>query len=335
MGKKSREIFRASGESEENEQVEASEEAARVRFVEKPAKDPELENILSQVDFGLLRGIFERIVERCGLDPRSMNFVGPERIAHSGLGLSTASYLAAENIIGIAYQKLRPRAEELGVDSVTAAVETLCHEETHATSRVECRGLEQWWADPATQRMSTKTGYSRWVEGRNKPADFFFYLFNEGVTEKLSREVFREYAQGSGFPDGVAVATIERAFIEKSTEVPYGVPVKFVEALIAKLHHETGVDQKLVWQALIRGMYEGEEFRDQELRSMFAEVISTDFLDKLSRADYPHQLEELLGELAVPQTAIQTVPSTRQKLRSWLDRLIARIGPKTSRPEAR
>lgn len=98
-----------------------------------------------------------------------------------------------------------------------------------------------------------------------------------------------------------------------------GVEVKFVDALIAKIAHETKVGQQVVWQAFIRGMYEGEEFNDPELRNSLAEVIAPDFLDKLAKANYPHELNKLMNTLALPQEG-----TTTHKFLSWLNRILTR-----------
>lgn len=321
--RKSREVFLNSGEPEDNEQRKEREEAARIRLVEKKEKDPELEEVIKQVDFGVLRKIFEEIAEKSGLNPRLMNFIRPERIAHWSLSVGAAgSYSVYENIIGISYQELKKWAKQLNISPQIVAIHILCHEETHATGKVECRGLEQWWADPNLKQMSKKMGFARIIEERNKPIDFLFHLFDEGVTEKLSREVLQEYIRRADFQNKEAIAGIRRVLVEKPIEMPYAVPVKFVEALIAKISHETGINQSVVWQAIIRGMYEGEDFKDPELRDLFAETISPDFLDKLAGADQPYKLDELMSVLTLPQKDTTTPASTKNKILSWLNRHI-------------
>lgn len=211
---KGREVILGSGEPEDIEQRRTREETARIKLVERAGKNLELAEAVEQFDFGTLRSIFEKIAEKSGFDPKLMNFIGPERIAHSSLTLGIAAYSAYENIIGISYQELKRSAEELGVNLEVAIIHTICHEETHATSKVECRGLEQWWGDPKAKLMSRrigKVGYIRLIQERNKPDDFLFNLFGEGVTEKLSREVFREYIHRTGFRDKEAIASIKRA----------------------------------------------------------------------------------------------------------------------------
>ena len=321
--KKSREIFLSSGEPEGESQTRKREEEARIRLVEKTRKDPELQKILERVDFDTLRGIFEKIVERLGINPKAMNFIGSERISHLTSDWLVGSYSTYENIIDLWYAGIEANAEAQDIDPCIATIATLCHEEAHATARVECYDIEKWAPWPLAHIESGRLGYALWP--KNKPSDRIFYLFNEGVTEKLGREVFREYLRITNYPDKEVVSAFERALTEKPNEMPYGVPVKFVDMLIVKICHETGVSNELVWNALVRGMYEGEEFNDPKLRELFAEMILPDFLDKLSQANSISQIEELMDTLVLSEKDASGIESIKQKILSWLNPILARI----------
>ena len=324
----SREIFKISGEPEEPEKIAYMKKAGRA-VVEQIAKDPELEKILTGADFSLLRDLFEKIAMRSGVDPATLNFLGPDRIAHRSLSWSgTGIYNAQNNFIGISYDRVKERAKKLGLDPELTAVKTLCHEETHATSKVECTG-ENEPRDKYPYYRGDKTGYSRYIEGQEGVHEpyvqkWLFNRFNEGVTEKLSREIFLEYAIKSGKYPKEEIGKFELLERAAPEELSYGVAVGFVNALILKISRETGLDEKTVWRALIRGMYEGEDFQDQELKSLFAEIISPEFLDKLARA----YSDDELDKLAVTFFMKHPAPDKKNRIRDRLRDFISNLGRK-------
>jgi hypothetical protein len=100
-------------------------------------EDPELSKIIERIDFHTLRSIFEETARKCGVDPHSLNFVASERIVHASLDPSGACYMASENAIGLSYDKLKDVAARLEIDLELLALDCICHEETHATARIE------------------------------------------------------------------------------------------------------------------------------------------------------------------------------------------------------
>ena len=299
----SREILKTSGEPEGESVVQELEERAQK---EQGHASFELLNFFEKVDFPTLRGMFEDISERSGGDPKALNFIEPDRITytfpnvHHGV---RAAYRPEENLIMMRYHMLREFAQEkLQIPVDLLALSVLCHEEVHATSRVECRGLEIIAGRPRYDYI--RVGYfldspqeQEKDEGVDKGRMVFLRLFEEGVTDKLGQEIFREYVRRTEFADKKTMAEFDRAAAEHGKEFLYVTPMKFVDALIAKISRETGISRRVVWQAIVRGKYEGEDLANPELREAFAEMVSPYFLDRLSRANSDEELQKLMVEL--------------------------------------
>lgn len=266
-------------------------------------ENPELSKIIEQIDFHTLRSIFEETVRKCGVDPSSLNFVASERIVHASLDPSGACYMARENAIGLSYDKIKDVAARLEIDPELLALDCICHEETHATARVEHHLGGQ---------VGTKLGFQR-VENDG----VLFSIFNEGVTTKFGREVFREYVHRTNIKNDEGVEGLENA-LRKDTSFFWGDSVRLVDALITKLSYETGVSKEVVWGAIVRGMFEGIDLDSTPLNDLFSEIIAPNFIDKLATMD-DLTIEGLIEELALSE---QTPPpqSVVAKLVAWLSR---------------
>lgn len=320
----SREIFKASGEPEKAERVAEMDELGR-REAESVKKNPELEKILSKVDFDLLKSILQRVAARSNINPDTLNFLGPARIAHQAHDWAAAgTYHPGKNTIGLSYERIQNRAEDFNLDINFVTLALLFHEEVHATSKVKCLGLEsQLGQYPFKKRM--QIGYRQHIVEIKSPEDLYkpallYDLFNEGVTEKLSREVFSEYVRRIGRFDKKDIQRYENAWYERPEEMSYEIPMELVETFINKISDAAGIGRKTVWHALIRGMYEGEEFQDQELRTLFSELIAPDFLNRLAQANTA-RLRKLILELREEKIS----KPEKIKLRGWFKRTLAKF----------
>lgn len=334
ISKPSREFFEASGEPEDIEKVKKREEEARQKRVEGKAVQ-ELEILFEEVDFDLLEKIFERIGKKSGINPEEMNFLRKERI---GFSLDYfGSYDPEANIITLNTRSVSERARKLDIYWLHFLVYVLCHEESHATAKIVCKGLREFASPFDHYDRERQVGYSQykggeWEISEAKPsAEFLFDLFDEGVTEKLGREVFIEYVTSSGFFGRKELET----FFAKGDELkmPYAVPYKFVEALITRMSHETGIDQDIVWQAIIRGQREGENLMRQDLQEFFSEMISPDFLSRLALIKSDEEFEDLLQELKVQGASEGDSPyphdEVGKKFFAWLKDTINELPPKS------
>jgi hypothetical protein len=146
---------------------------------------------------------------------------------------------------------------------------------------------------------------------------FLFSIFNEGVTTKFGREVFRKYIHRMNIKNDEGIEGLENA-LRKDTSFYWGDSVKLVDALIIKLAHETGVSEEVVWGAIVRGMFEGIDLDSAPLSDLFSEIIVPNFIDKLAIMDHL-TITDLVKELALPE---QTPPQQTvvAKLIAWLSR---------------
>ncbi|MBI2035297.1 MAG: hypothetical protein HYT12_01290 [Candidatus Liptonbacteria bacterium] len=296
---KSREIFDQLGNPRKKEDVERAEERARLQMVENAPKDPELQEFLANIDFGLLKSIFQKIAEKSGIDPKTLNFLERERISPLVPDWTSAGcYFPDKNIIGISASRIAKIAEDLGAPENLLLLSTLCHEETHATSKVMCSGSDNINDFPI--KIKTLTGYhssTREQESSGAPSkrNSLFQLFNEGVTEKLAREVLKLYIASFGEGTGV-VKKFEKMQKEIPEELPYTVAIKFIETFSKRLAYETHVSEDSAWRALVRGMYEGEDMLNWELWKELDMLITPGFVERLADGD----LHKLFPKLAIP-----------------------------------
>ncbi|MBI2356152.1 MAG: hypothetical protein HYV13_03030 [Candidatus Doudnabacteria bacterium] len=300
MANKSREVLTHTGEPEAPDKIQAIENEV---LTDAEKRSPEFLAYLGKVDFDLLRKLFFEIFKRIGMDETSFNFLGPERIVESNHG---TTYSGIDNAIIIALKNL----EATGRPTEQDFAHVLIHEEVHATAKTICRGEidPTWLADyfpnkvnsiPENQFRELRYGLSRLtlpkksIHGRTR----VFYLLNEGVTEKLAREIFEKYAN---VKDMDVKEHGKKVNDEKNPEnYYYPIPVRFVEALVDRIAKETGLESKMVWESFVRAAYTGEDMENPELRQAFAETISDDFLSRLSRLEIgdEEQMLELIEEL--------------------------------------
>ena len=79
--RKNREFFKESGELEDTQITEKREEEARLERVEKVKQSEDLRSFLKEVDFRILRNIFERFVEKSQVDSHTLNLIKSDRIS--------------------------------------------------------------------------------------------------------------------------------------------------------------------------------------------------------------------------------------------------------------
>lgn len=143
----------------------------------------------SSVDYSRIRRLLEAVYRRCGRDDE-MNFVPPEKVyAIDDLERERKGYTcydSRKNDIAINLSNIRDIAEERGVTPETVFQHGVIHEEIHSTtvglvkSKYGGRDTRQLGYDHFTPRDESDS-YSRSYN--------LYRSWNEGVTEKLAREV--------------------------------------------------------------------------------------------------------------------------------------------------
>ena len=331
--RKNREFFKESGELEDTQITEKREEEARLERVEKVKQSEDLRSFLKEVDFRILRNIFERFVEKSQVDSHTLNLIKSDRISSrtGGWGNSIGSYSSTENIIGLDFDRLKTvydNHQEINIR--LAALFALIHEEVHATSKVQFRGLEV--SPDYSRHREDRSGYHVSILRRERadpnerPIHEDLYKdFDEAVTEKLALEVFEEYITATGFSTRDAVAKFRDLRTKHPEDIsPYEKNLLFLETLIERITHEIWVSHDLVWRAIIRGKYEGEDFQDPELRSAFSDMLGDDFLNMFATGAILK--DEFLDRIKIPEA--KKSEKAKKVIFKWLKPLLRKVSPR-------
>lgn len=278
------EYFDPSGGKIEPRFVERIHTETRRQEVDEREKDPRLEAVLNKVDFDILKKIFQDYATKSGLTGE-LNFLGKDRIRHFTDGENEASYLIVQNLIALSYEKIK--RDDQTIDLMV--LHKLCHEEAHAVSRLrEVLSLTEQGNNLNVEVESITSGYRQ---------DELFRALNEGVVERFAQEILNRYISAdSTFADD----SQRSLYTERSRENPklltdYVNEVNLVEILLKKIAQEVGVSEQLVWQALIRGLLEGEDFKDPQLKADFTDIFPNDFLEKLKNQKVNENMDELFS----------------------------------------
>ena len=242
--------------------VRRKEEEARLRIEREQEEVPEFKEFLAGIDFKLLETLYKEHAKRSGINPDTLNVLGPERIApRTSRDYGRGSYTNDTNVIAINYRYIQSKCNEERISPNAFLMKVLCHEETHAAANTKCDGV----FDEHTGSSEKRSGYRSYAYGED-----WFMLFNEGITEKFSRQIFDEYVTAA---DYVSAHDRKDVLLHVEKNHVYVAAVKLVDVLIGRIAEHAGVPQELVWNALVRGAFEGERLDDPELRSLFEEAF--------------------------------------------------------------
>jgi hypothetical protein len=211
--------------------------------------------------------------------------------------------------------KIEKESRDLGVAYNATVLKDLCHEMVHSTNRTFVRGWNEYSHGKvdAYDRVSGYQKISKERHGKKEVTDRLFTMFDEGVTEKLARELAIKYMEQEkvlGKTDFLKSEEIDQATNTFSKTFLYkldgnlstgafieDLAVDLVNAFIAKVSREAGVPQKMVWESIIRGQYEGEDMDSFETKQLLAETVSPGFAERLRDADTDQKLLDLVNEL--------------------------------------
>ena len=268
-----------------------------VRLFEEHANESlelsaEFREILARIDFAAIRNLYAEVARQTDVDPGKMNFVGPDRILElDDPAGPTGQYGVDINRIEINYGSIKRIAAGNKDTEAVLVFDTLMHEEGHAVSKNKCVGkITPKQFNPEF----VQSGYSQDVFPYHQDGEQIsaFGMFEEGVTEKLSRQLGRKYIDTQ--PDLASAEARQglREYYENDSKAKtYDLAVSFVEAFIARLSHESGVLEETVWGAIIRGKFEGADLSDTDFAVLFSEMFGDKFLERL--ADINSADEEL------------------------------------------
>lgn len=223
-----------------------------------------IEEDLDKVDFDILRGVFEDIYKKCGLDVSKMKFIDREgidffydtlyfaacagtefEVDESGeekergyLSFNPANF---KFVTPILKEKMRKRLHTLKI---------LVHEQVHITQQNDSKEIINIGED--TVELS-HSGISRQVPEE----DFRTILtaFNEGLTEKIADMVLDEYLRRSG----------NSRLVKEGYYRTYDIGRVLIDILVNKIATFSGVPEDQVFNALVRAAYDGQSILDESL----------------------------------------------------------------------
>lgn len=240
-------------------------------------RSAELEKLLDSIKFDVLENIFAEYGLKCGIKKENLNFLRPNKVwnyDNSSDPNTVGAYEVERNIIQVNLESIK---EKLLVPEKTKEVllSLLCHEESHAISKNECHITNFNFYDQKSSEIividkdESLSGYDKFIQ--NGPVyQKFFRDFNEGVVQKLGREIYTKYLER----DPLFNSSIEMPII-------YGAEIEVVEAAIERIAGETSLDQKTVWEAIINTLLKGD-FYDQEIQEGLQEIFSPQIFKELS-----------------------------------------------------
>jgi hypothetical protein len=277
---------------------------------------PKIAEKIARFDFEYLKRAFTKILERSGMDAEHLSLVPPERFFR-GEG---NQYNPVNHLINIEHYFLdepKPKKSETfrynrdivapaGLDSTWTdwtetereadLIHAIIHEEIHAISKSRLIGAWEGEESEEKNEVDFQNGYKQ-VLLKGGEADIFLRDFDEGVTDKLAREITRQYLLDHGWSE----QKVKEAYgevIEVYDAGRYGSYIRLVEALVKKIAKDVHQSQEVVWESIVRGKMEGERFEEQEVVQLFRDAVGEGFLEqlKMSYGDSDQIIKKYLSD---------------------------------------
>ncbi|MFA6257214.1 MAG: hypothetical protein WCT29_02425 [Candidatus Paceibacterota bacterium] len=248
-------------------------------FERKPEKSKALSEFLDKVDFDSLRQILSEYVKASGLTLDETLFMDKDKIIDTTDGVS--GYFTEDNV-ALNMKIIRNYAMATLSPVDYKALKTLCHEEVHAISQSNCEEMGE-----GNWRFQGGYGVT-YINDKNEGSVYvreLLRLFDEGVTEKLGREVTKKYL------------ALHPSFVGKWQGIPfetsYQQPVELIDVFIIRLSKELELSEETVWHAILRSKIEGGDFFEKEVQDMFEAMFGAEFVLKLFKANNIKDIREL------------------------------------------
>ncbi len=242
------------------------EQSSKIEYLQE--RSAEFNEALNGLDLELIKRLIQEEALKSGREKGSnLNFLDQGRIGeieargHES-SMPISFYNSATNEIEVDFNGLAEQAERQnpfltkeGLKAYLVAV--LIHEELHAATELQALGY---------------VGYQHFRS---------YQVWNEGVTEKLARELTEKYYK----------TTADFSQYDQSKSYNYESAVLLLDVVIAKLSAATGFDQQTVWNAIKRGMFENTSLESKELQELFEQTLPADFFKNLRTANPLNETE--------------------------------------------
>jgi hypothetical protein len=218
---------------------------------------------LERVDFDLIRGVFEEIYSKAGLDPKEMDFITKEDIEFFYDMTYAAACAGGEEVLDEVTGEevgLRPTLRfnpanykfiVPGLDKETKkllVLKLLIHEQVHTTHPVYAQEFRDREGVQFFEKVSGLQAFDSNIDTTLK-------AFNEGLVEKIADKVLVEYLKRSGQSSHL---------LEEHYKV-YDIGRMLVDILIEKISAYAGVPEDQVFNALVGASYDGQDILDDDI----------------------------------------------------------------------
>lgn len=242
-------------------------------------KDLETKEITESFDHKLLINLFIKKLSTYQIE--EFHYLEKDDIKDMRIwGPQLATYRPGDEVILIDVDKFKeiyPK-EHWNV----AFAHTVCHEQTHAFSHHACEITE----DIEYVKRIDQVGFERQILNFDKSKEEVMYrevlmnFWNEGVTELFAREILMDYVAYKGLQEEYD------SFVEITSPKEmqmYPDNVAEVLRVIQKISKKTGHNNELVKQAVFRGMFEGEDYLNPEIKEALDNFFYKGFTKTLSK----------------------------------------------------
>jgi len=284
-------------------------------------KQRELLEFVRTVDLGEVASLLQ---SRISTEKNAeIDLVPPERIFSKYVSGRVGRYILRPREIDFSLEDALRLAERLGVDEKFLKTHYLIHEQIHAASDTGCS--DETLLTRSFQVGSAKTTQ---IKGIGLTISGLCRLWDEGITEKLSREVFASYAVKTGMAKQKEIddyfTTIKKHTGQKRD--CYSSEVKLVDAFIGRIAEETSLDPETIWNSLVDSFLTGTQFDDQEICKFAKEVLPENFLEDLKAASSHSTVERLTRELHRGKTNSFKSSSFIRKMRRMAEDYLESMG---------
>ena len=286
----------------------------------KEALGPELEAVLEQVDFKALEDMFRQRIASLGLDPEAAHFVPYNEISDmTKLGNFRGQggvYKEEDKKIQLSHPLIKHvtkirSLEENSPSYTESVVSMLCHEETHAVSGQEC---EEWKSTvlPFVEKRERNIGFMQKPANRiggkvvMYPEKARFVMFNEGVTDMIGEEIYHAYSDTKSEAGGLE--------LEQYLAL-YTTGRKLVSAVLEKISDECDLPPELVWRALQRGYFAGDDLGNETIHRLFDQVAPEALFENVKNADGSFSLNIPMALMRIKKSI--WTDDSRIKIRRW------------------
>ncbi len=281
-------------------------------------------DILESVNLNTIHNAFRRRYAEIP-HKKSLNFISKDRIFvldSNGIqilenvnkdlaGLIGASLKDDSNSILVNADFILNEASRLDVNPTAVVYHMLAHEQTHALTGSTCNSVELRTVFAGSQQSHNldlreqRIGLSKivptltWSHANDKTSISFshaklFGVFDEGLTEKVAREVL-----GLMIRDGQGLsldANLMQEYETKSSNQNYAhsVYLKFVNLFLRKISKDTGMDEKRVMDGMIHAQMHSMDLVHPEVMEIFEDVLGKGFMGMLMNASSPQDLDKIV-----------------------------------------